>query len=507
MDTQLLAALPDYFPILSTVALLVLVCIIFPQLFSRNHLSDIPIIGLDLGNIEKRRNAYLTSASKLYRDGYKMFRDGVYRITTADKYETVVISPKYLDELKRLPDEVLSFEKAIEEAQEAKYTNITGKFNLVVSPHIVKADLTPSLVRLNPRISLEVDRSLKEYMPPCNDWTNLNAHQTLLRIVAVVSGRVFIGPELCRSDEYLDSAIKYTLEVINASGAIKRIRPWLRPFLAPRLREVLQLQQREKNVGKFMSPVIESRIAAKGGETKPDDILQVLIDKSDDFGMKSSSDMAKVQLGLSFAAIHTTALTATNALYSLAASPEYIEPLRTEIRAVLAENGGIFTTKALQDMKKLDSFMKECLRVYPPSYASFQRKTLKGITLSSGHYIPPNTRIEVPAHAVSHECFSDGDNFDGFRYYKLRREGGAETVSKNQFVSVSQQSLTFGYGRHACPGRFFAGNEIKMILSRILLNYDMRTTDGKNVRYPNIEFSNMSIPDPSKELLFKRVKG
>ena len=38
-----------------------------------------------------------------------------------------------------------------------------------------------------------------------------------------------------------------------------------------------------------------------------------------------------------FAAIHTTTATATNIFYTLAATPEYIEPLREEIRTVSAK--------------------------------------------------------------------------------------------------------------------------------------------------------------------------
>lgn len=51
-------------------------------------------------------------------------------------------------------------------------------------------------------------------------------------------------------------------------------------------------------------------------------------------------------------------------LYTLAASPEYIQPLRNEIKEAMADNDGIITSRALQAMKKLDSFMKETLRFH-----------------------------------------------------------------------------------------------------------------------------------------------
>lgn len=105
--------------------------------------------------------------------------------------------------------------------------------------------------------------------------------------------------------------------------------------------------------------------------------------------------------------------------------------------------------------------------------------------------------IEVPAVAVNSDSgvFPNASEFDPLRFYKLRQsaksKGSVEGAALNQFVSVSQNSLTFGYGRHACPGRFFAANEIKMILANVLLRYDLKMTEGSTGRYPNVEFAHM----------------
>lgn len=156
-------------------------------------------------------------------------------------------------------------------------------------------------------------------MPSCNDWTSLNIHHKLLRIVAMVSGRVFIGPELCRSEAYLEASINYTMDVMAAQRAVDGMRPWLRPFLASRLPQVQKLEKRIDEAFRFISPVVEARKAAARGpmEKKPDDMLQWLIDAQSKFPDKNSQDLTRVQLGLSFAAIHTTTLTATNALVSI----------------------------------------------------------------------------------------------------------------------------------------------------------------------------------------------
>lgn len=73
--------------------------------------------------------------------------------------------------------------------------------------------------------------------------------------------------------------------------------------------------------------------------------------------------------------------------------PEFVEELREEIHSVLADNDGIPTAVSLQHMKKLDSFLKEVLRVYPATMGKIH------------HHRPgstPNT-LPVPASTLSKE--------------------------------------------------------------------------------------------------------
>lgn len=144
--------------------------------------------------------------------------------------------------------------------------------------------------------------------------------------------------------------------------------------------------------------------------------------------------------------------------------------------------------------------------------ASFGRRVLKGVTLSNGQYIPAGVIIEVPSHAIYNDeaHYPEADTFDGFRHYKLRSGGTASDHARNQFVTTNESNLAFGYGRHACPGRFFAANEIKMILARLILDYDIKmpgdSKTGIEGRYKNLEIGRSNTPHPGKTLLMKRVE-
>jgi gliotoxin biosynthesis cytochrome P450 monooxygenase len=84
--------------------------------------------------------------------------------------------------------------------------------------------------------------------------------------------------------------------------------------------------------------------------------------------------------------------------------------------------------------------------------------------------------------------------------------------NRHQFATAASDSLVFGYGNHTCPGRFFASNEIKIILVELLMNWDFRLKDdvgvkgGAEKRPPNNEIDLVITPNPFAQLEFKRRK-
>lgn len=117
-----------------------------------------------------------------------------------------------------------------------------------------------------------------------------------------------------------------------------------------------------------------------------------------------------------------------------------------------------------------------------------QRTVLKGFTLSNGQFIPPHTNVVLPAHAINMDpnIYPEPEKFDAFRFERMRNMN-SENAKRYQFNSVNPTSVNFGFGRGACPGRFFADNEIKLIVAHTLLNYDVKLPPGENARYDNIE--------------------
>ncbi|KAG6091830.1 hypothetical protein E4U31_007197 [Claviceps sp. LM219 group G6] len=179
---------------------------------------------------------------------------------------------------------------------------------------------------------------------------------------------------------------------------------------------------------------------------------------------------------------------------------EYLEPLRQEMIIALADGGWQKTT--LNRLYKLDSLLKESQRLSPVFLLTFNRIFHEPINLSDGTHLPSGTRIAVPSHAMLQDPLhvpgqSPPAEFDAFRYSALREESDAK--SKYHFSMTDSSNMAFGYGKYACPGRFYASNEMKIVLTTLLLRYDFKFRDGEG-RPKNITIDSDMFPDPRARL-------
>lgn len=128
------------------------------------------------------------------------------------------------------------------------------------------------------------------------------------------------------------------------------------------------------------------------------------------------------------------------------------------------------------------------------------------IKLSNGFHIPTGTIVQCNTNILDEAPAEWGDPnaFDGFRFYKLRSK--PEDTNKFQFASTSYDSMQFGFGNDACPGRFFASNQIKIILAYILSNYDFKFEKGVVGRPKNVMFEVNILADPTVKVLFKKIQ-
>jgi cytochrome P450 len=205
-----------------------------------------------------------------------------------------------------------------------------------------------------------------------------------------------------------------------------------------------------------------------------------------------------VRLAISnLGAFHQTSIAITNVIFNvLASDAEYktIAVLREEIKSVVGEKGE-WTKAAVAKMVKCDSVCKETLRIHSFGNRSPMRKVMvDNLKTEDGILLPKGAMISLLLTSqVDEEFFPDPLKFKPFRYSDMRENGEGAGVS---FVALGEKFLPFGYGRHACPGRFLLDFELKMILSYMLTNYDVELAPEHNGVRPESKWVAEAIMPP-----------
>lgn len=314
----------------------------------------------------------------------------------------------------------------------------------------------------------------------------------------------------------LSDTVHFTESVMGAIHILQPWSGWLRPiaqFFKSERAQLAKSWKHLKSSKRSLIPVIRQRREdVKAGRASYNDMLAWMMAKADKWG-QSDDDLAGSLVQLGVAATHNTSMTVTQTLYQLAIRPELVLELREEIRRVVATFNGELSPVALYEMKILDSVMKEAQRLNPTTPSHFHRYIEKDHTLKDGTILPAGITIEAIFAPVLFDpnVFPSPETFDPYRFLKLRT---GEAPDPNQYSNKEQyafshatkENLVWGYGAHACPGRYFANNEIKLILARILLRYDIRMPGGSKDIYKPQRAGMGWTPDLKKPIEFRAAK-
>ncbi|KAH9975536.1 cytochrome P450 [Lactifluus volemus] len=470
-------------------------------------LEAIPTIGFSdpvLSYISAAR--FTLDGVRMLREGYEKTRPGLFKIPFFRRWVVLAAGPELIEDMRRAPDNVLNMIEPVFEDLQANYT--FKLLNLDDSYHadIIRSKLTRNIANTFKQVHEELLVTFDDLIQTHDnhEWIKIPIVETMQRVVCAISNRVFVGVPLCRNRDYQDLNLSFAINVVKFGMVLSMFPKPLRPIISRMLSNIPSQIRQETE---FIRPMVEERFAkmeefGEDWDDKPNDMLMWLMSEAK--GVERSLDgLARRLLTVNFASIHTTSLTAAQVLYRLLSNPECIEPLREEVEAVVAEEG--WTKAAMDKMYKIDSLVRETQRLDGLGLLSVSRLVLRPFTFSNGVTVPPGTLVAAPACAAltDEEVFTNPDQFDGFRFSKLRGCDEDAAASRHQVVSISAKHLAFGLGRHACPGRFFAATELKAMLAHMILTYDMKFEEGKGAP-SGLCFAAHRIPGRTNVMFRKR---
>jgi len=468
----------------------------------------VPKVGYSWYTLSTSKKA-LDSVRKSLLEGSRLFPNGHFKIRLFPfGTVTIVTDRKLLNELRNASDDVLDFEGGAARTVQPNYT--MSKAVTEGGRHIptIRTTLTRNLGFLFEDIVDEMKASFEDNLALTgNEWKTVPTYSTLMKVVCRTSNRVIVGLPYCRDPEYCNINVRFTIDCIE-TAKINWYPDFLHPIVGPLYSKVSGYKKRTLSI---LGPEIKRRSEmldkyGTGWADKPNDFLTWVMEEETSGSLARDPEYLILRLlQVNFAAIHTSSMTFTHALYNLAIHPEYAEILREEAFAVIKREGG-WTKAAMREMKKGDSFLKENARINALSLLSLVRLARKDFTFSNGLKIPKGNFVGTTLYTVHHseDIYKDATEFKPWRFLDLKDEKPSDETNMQQYVATSAQFLSFGYGKHACPGRFFAANELKAMLCYVVMNYDIRLADGSTERPPNTYSGAAVRPNTSAKVMFRR---
>lgn len=189
-------------------------------------------------------------------------------------------------------------------------------------------------------------------------------------------------------------------------------------------------------------------------------------------------------MSVMFAGSHTSISTAEHLLFDILSVLEQqrcIATLRDEAVAVAEAFGEAWNPSRLSQMVQMDSAIRESLRLRTPSSRTCLRKvvTPEGVRLPDDTMVGRGNTLAMCSWGINHDASIYHDPED-YIYDRFVRPSSVEESDAGDFRSLKQATqvessyLVWGFGKHTCPGRFFAVAMIKLIVSHLLIHYDVK---------------------------------
>ncbi|ETD33701.1 MULTISPECIES: cytochrome P450 [Actinomycetes] len=212
----------------------------------------------------------------------------------------------------------------------------------------------------------------------------------------------------------------------------------------------------------LVQEIMDTRIA-EPDESDDKDLLDVLVSIRDEEGnLRFTADtITGIFISMMFAGHHTTSGTAAWTLIELLRHPDYMKQVTDELDEIYS-GGAEYSFGAMRQIPKLESALKEALRLHPPLIVLMRvvqnEFIVEDFEITAGQTIAASPAISnrLP------EDFPNPDSFDPDRYLEPRQEDLA-----NRWTWIP-----FGAGRHRCVGAQFAIMQLKAIFSVLLQNYE-----------------------------------
>jgi cytochrome P450 len=298
------------------------------------------------------------------------------------------------------------------------------------------------------------------------DWLNFTTFD-------IIGDLAFGEPFGCLADEKFHDWVALIFETIKVGAleqATRRIadagspmQNWLVKQIPARLRTL-----RRSHVVKSREKVM--RRLHDNEKTDHRDFIWYILQQRSRHDLKDHEIVVNGALFI-VAGSETTANLLSGLIARLIWNPDKYQKLCDEIRTTFKSEDEI-KSEVIGQMPYLMAVIEEALRVHPPVPAGLLRTVPQGGAFIDGNWVPEGTSVAVCSWAAGHNPtnFKDCHKFIPERYLKEYEE---------EFAMDNKKAVQpFSLGPRGCIGKHLSYMEMKVILARLLWNFDIESVDG-----------------------------
>ncbi|KAL8823103.1 MAG: hypothetical protein Q9191_006174 [Dirinaria sp. TL-2023a] len=465
--------------------------------------ETIPIVGVQKQflSIARASLRQLTNGITTLLDGYSQYAQHgrPFIVYDPSAQQELLLPGEHIKWFSDQPDSKLSSYGVRQERHAVRYLHMG--IELSTTMHFLERIIGERLTRHLDSVNHDMHDELRlciDAVFGTNDqeWKEVNVYDSLQDIVMPTMSRVFLGLPLCR-DPRVSTALRRYILALGFGTIIVGELPRMLKAIVARLVKVPLRYYRNKTLG-VLKPVVERQLAQGAANGANDQVegsnfIRQCAKLSEKNTVGGIGNMAKPEviaewiMSLAFAGSSSTVIQATHLLLDIANSPKELQvsqQLRQEAEETLRTDEDWAKGISFKKQVLSDSVIRECLRFHPILIKGLTKEVVpsSGLNLPDGTNMPKGGWVGIPVLGIHRDerFYADPYVYQPFRYVKERstdeKQKAAAWEDELEASKPTTTYLGYGYGRHACPGRWFATLMLKMISAYIAINYDIEAT-------------------------------
>lgn len=370
--------------------------------------------------------------------------------------------------------------------------------------------ISPALPELFSVMAARISTAVANEFPQSHKSTRIKPNRAVVRCISEAIALILFGEEMTQDNpDLVHLTHEHTYNVFQVCFAMRCVPRLLQPYLVWLLPAKWKLISGWKKFRNYVIPTLSRHVEARRARKEKgydkvnvnSDVISWMVEDGRNELERDPQVLTTLVGSIGAGSTYSITKFCCCAIADMVAHPEVLDVVRTEIREKHAAINGRWDLAALASLEKLESAMKESARLTPGTLLIYGRVVKKDCVLSNGVTLRKGQLVSLSCatRTMDPTLFEAPEEYRGLRFCT---EDQIKKHRARPFSSVDTDILIWGAGRWSCPGRLITDISAKILLVKLLDEYDFAFIDGKEL--PQAAFHEFLFFHPENEMLVRR---